>query len=337
MRAGRRALRTIRGDAAPRVRFIVYGAGAIGGVIAARLDQHGHEVLLIARGPHLDAIRRNGLRVESTDGAEVVALPAVGHPDEIAWRADDVVLLATKTHDTAAALDALASAAPPECRIACAQNGVENERLALRRFAHVCGVAVMCPAAHLEPGVVEAFAAPTTGILDVGRWPAGADETACAIAAAFGAATFASEPRADIARWKYRKLILNLGNAVQALCASGGGELVRRARAEGEACLRAAGIDVASEAEDRERRGELLRIGSIAGRARPGGSTWQSLTRARGSIETDYLNGEIVLLGRLHGVPTPVNALLQRLAAQAARERRPPGGFSEDALLRLLG
>jgi 2-dehydropantoate 2-reductase len=129
---------------------------------------------------------------------------------------------------------------------------------------------------------------------------------------------------------------MNLGNAVQALCASGGKELAQRARAEGEACLRAAGIDFASEAEDRERRGEILKLGSIAGRPRAGGSTWQSLARASGSIETDYLNGEIALLGRLHGVPTPVNELLQRLAAEAARERRPPGGASEDELLRML-
>ena len=112
---------------------------------------------------------------------------------------------------------------------------------------------------------------------------------------------------------------------------------MKRAQTEGESCLRSAGIEFASEAEDRERRGDLLRIQPIAGRRRAGGSTWQSLARASGSIETDYLNGEIVRLGRLQGIPTPVNALLQRLANEAARERRAPGGFTEDALLQLLG
>ena len=318
------------------MRFVVYGAGAIGGVIGARLHQHGHEVVLIARGAHLEAIRARGLRIESADVAEAVAIPAVAHPSEIAWRADDVVLLAMKTQHSAGALEELVGCVPPGSAIACAQNSVENERLALRRFARVYGIAVMCPAAHLEPGVVQAYAAPVTGILDVGCWPAGSDETARAIAGAFSASTFVSEPRADIARWKYRKLLMNIGNAVQALCASGGGELVKRAQEEGEACLRAAGIPFASEAEDRERRGDLLRMHPIAGRRRAGGSTWQSLERASGSVETDYLNGEIVLLGRLHGVPTPVNALLQRLAADAARTRRPPGTLTEDALLRLL-
>ncbi len=61
-------------------------------------------------------------------------------------------------------------------------------------------------------------------------------------------------------------------------------------------------------AEERERRGDLVEHGEIAGVPRPGGSSWQSLAKGSGTIEADYLNGEIVLLGRLHGVPTPVNA-----------------------------
>ena len=318
------------------MRFIVYGAGAIGGVIGARLHQHGHEVVLIARGDHLDAIRTRGLRVESPRGADVVAIPAVGHPAELVWRPGDVVLLATKTQHSAAALAALAACAPVECEVVCAQNGVENERLALERFTRVYGVAVMCPTLHLEPGVVQAYADPVTGILDLGRWPAGADDTARAVAAAFERSSFVSQARSDIARWKYRKLLTNLGNAVQALCGSGGGELARRAQAEGEACLRAAGIAVASEEEDRARRAGVLRVQPIGGRQRPGGSTWQSLARAGGSIETDHLNGEIVRLGRRHGVATPVNALLQQLAAEAAYARRPPGELSEAELLRRL-
>ncbi len=63
----------------------------------------------------------------------------------------------------------------------------------------------------------------------------------------------------------------------------------------------------------------MLQWGSAASRSRPGASMWQSLARGV-SIEADYLNGEIVLLGRLHGVPTPVNAALLDLVKQAARE-----------------
>jgi 2-dehydropantoate 2-reductase len=67
-----------------------------------------------------------------------------------------------------------------------------------------------------------------------------------------------------------------------------------------------------------------------------GGSSWQSLSRGVGTIETDYLNGEVVLLGRLHGVPAPVNELLQRLAREAATGGHAPGRMSVDDLLALV-
>ena len=68
-------------------------------------------------------------------------------------------------------------------------------------------------------------------------------------------------------------------------------------------------------------------------RPRVGGTTGHNLSRGTGSVETDYLNGEVVLLGRLHGVPTPANATVQRLANAAARDHRPPGSMSQRALL----
>jgi 2-dehydropantoate 2-reductase len=131
---------------------------------------------------------------------------------------------------------------------------------------------------------------------------------------------------------------MNLGNALEAACGTEarGSDLNERARAEGEECLRAAGIDFASRQEDRARRGDLLRLRPIEGRRRPGGSSWQSLARGTGTIEADYLNGEIVLLGRLHGVATPVNALLQGLAQRMAREGLAPGSLPFGDLARQL-
>ena len=75
----------------------------------------------------------------------------------------------------------------------------------------------------------------------------------------------------------------------------------------------------------------------IDGERRGGGSTWQSLARGTGRVETDLLNGEIVLLGRLHGVPTPVNALLQDVANELARTGAPPASLTEADLLARLG
>jgi 2-dehydropantoate 2-reductase len=196
----------------------------------------------------------------------------------------------------------------------------------------------MFPASHLEPGVVQAFSSPLTGLLDLGRWPRGTDEVAEAVTAAFTASTFNSRALADSARWKYAKLLSNLGNACEAICGPSArrGQLSDLARREGEACLRAAGIAFASAAEDAERRGDLLSRQPIAGQARGGSSSWQSLTRRAGSIETDYLNGEVALLGRLYGVPTPLNALLCRLANEMARHGSPPGAMSPEEVLAQL-
>ena len=316
------------------MRLVVYGVGAVGGVVAGRLAEHGQDVVGIARGAHLRAIQHDGLRVECPDGAVTVPLPVVGAPAEVDWRDDDVVLLATKSQDTVAALDALASVAP-DVAVVCLQNGVENERQALRRFARVYGVCVMLPTGHLDPGVVLSFSSPITGLLDIGRYPAGVDDVAEEVAAALRSSTFESVPRTDVMRWKCAKLLMNLGNAVEAALGPEGrfSELAARVREEGVAVLTAAGIPFASDAEDAKRRGSKLSLRPIEGQRRGGGSSWQSLARGTGTIEADHLNGEIVLLGRLHGVPTPANALLQRVANEMARSAAAPGSLTEAALL----
>lgn len=322
------------------VRFIVYGAGAVGGALGALLAEAGRPVVLIARGEHLAAIRRDGLTLTTPHDKRRCQVPAVSGPAEIDWQPEDVVLLAMKTGDTEAALRALAEHADSATAIVCAQNGVANERLALRLFPHVYGVCVAFPATHLTAGVVSVHSAPVPGLLDVGAYPAGVDAPgasglAARLAAAFRDAGFRSEPRADIMRWKYTKLLMNVGNAVDAVCGRSAevqplGDLIR---AEGEAVLQAAGIEFASVAEDRQRRGDTLQLQAAVGQPRAGGSSWQSLARGTGSIEADYLNGEIVLLGRLHGVPTPYNEHARRMANMFAREGRAPGSMSAAAWL----
>ena len=104
----------------------------------------------------------------------------------------------------------------PTIAVACVQNGVENERLALRHVADVYAVCVMLPASHLEPGIVEVSSIPTTGLLDLGRYPDGIDDRAHAIAGALSTSTFESIPRPDVMRMKYCKLLMNLVNAAQA-------------------------------------------------------------------------------------------------------------------------
>jgi 2-dehydropantoate 2-reductase len=309
------------------MRFVIFGAGAIGGVVGAKLHQSGFEVTLIARGAHYEAIREHGLTLEWPGGTVVLEVPVADSPGRVDWSGDDVVLLATKGQDTAAALETLRGAAPAGTPVVCLQNGVENERIALRLFANVYGAVVMSPTAHLEPGIVQAYGTRGTGVIDVGRYPSGLDPLCEEIADALGASDFSSLARPDIMRFKYAKLLNNVGNAVDAICEPGpdADELYRLAREEGVAALRAAGIEfVAEDVNDVEARWARLDLKPIAGRERAGSSTRQSIARGAPTVETDYLNGEIALLGRLHGVATPLNEALCELSARHMRERRPP-------------
>jgi 2-dehydropantoate 2-reductase len=319
------------------VRVIVLGAGGIGGVIGGRLHQHGHEVVLIARGVHLEAIRSNGLVLEDPDETVTLPVAVVGSPAELDFQPDDLVLLATKTQDASAALDALHRVAPPDIPVACATNGVEAERMALRLFPTVLGVNVMMPTAFLEPGVVQVISAPIGGSLDVGGYPHGLNSVANELSAMLASSQFLSAARPDIMRFKYRKLVLNTGNAVEAACGrttEGAKSLIRLAAVEAESVFDAAGLDVATEEEDAEQRASM-RYRAVKGKHRGGGSTWQSVVTGR-SIETDYLNGEVVLLARSCGVAAPVNELLQRTMHELARSGREPGSIDAAFLLNQL-
>ncbi|HET6908706.1 MAG TPA: 2-dehydropantoate 2-reductase N-terminal domain-containing protein [Mycobacteriales bacterium] len=320
------------------MRFVILGAGAVGGTIGGLLADAGHEVLLLARGLHARAINDRGLRLATPSRVLQLWLPVVERPEDLVLRNDDVLLLTVKSHQTSALLEALPRQDLP---VVCAQNGVANERMALRRCAHVYGMVVMLPAVHLEPGDVDAQGTPYSGLLDVGCYPTGVDDTAAEVASALSASGFVSQPTPDIMRWKHAKLLRNLNNALEALCGhdhdddgrEAARQLSRRARAEAEACYAAAGIAWASDDEWNDRRKEQVQWAPVEGRGRTGGSTWQSLARGSAELEGDYLNGEIVLLGRLHGVQTPVNAALQQHARLAAREHRAPGAMRAQDLL----
>jgi len=311
------------------MRYVIYGAGGVGGAIGARLLQRGREVVLIARGDHLEAMRKRGLVFRSPHETVTLDVHAVGHPGEVEFRSGDVVLLTMKSQHTADALRALRDAAGEGIDVVCCQNGVANERIAARLFSNVYAMVVILPASHLAPGEVDTEATGCGGILDAGCYPTGTDERIAAVTADLETCGFSARADPAVMRWKYAKLLMNVINAMQAACELGpdARDLARQVRREALACYAAAGIDCASAEEVRERRGDLLQLAPVAGRSRSGGSSWQSLARGTGDIEADYLNGEIVLLGRLHGVPTPANCVLQRVAAQMARERAAPASL----------
>jgi len=315
------------------VRYIIYGAGAIGGGIGVLLHRHGHEVVLIARGEHLARMMTDGLTVRTPTETFTEPVTAVDHPAEIAFREDDVVLLTTKSQDSIEALETLRAIAGADIPVICAQNGVNNEREAARRFARVYAMLVWMPSTFLEPGEVVLHGTPVSAWLDAGVYPTGLDPLIEQVCADINASGMASKPDPLPMRAKYGKLRSNLNNAMDALIGneSRRGPVVARMVEEAEACFAAADIDVASVEELSERYSAVMSEGVVVGYERQGTSAWQSLARGRG-IEADYLNGEIALIGTLHGIPTPYNRAVQVLSNAAAQRGDPPGTGNETVI-----
>jgi 2-dehydropantoate 2-reductase len=314
------------------MRFIVYGIGAIGGTLAVKLTEAGHEVLGIARGAQLEAIKKDGLRLRTPAGDTTTSFPVVAQPSAITFRNDDIVFLTMKTQDTRQALEALRLAGAHHQPVVCMQNGVANETMALRYFDNVFGAVVMMPATYLVAGEVIAFGMPKAGIFDIGCFPHGLSPVVTPICDALNTSGFAAFPHENVMRGKYGKLLLNLANGIDAALGADArdGKYAEMARAEARAVYEKAGIAFDDVGSADPRREKLMEPGEVPGAERVGSSSAQSLKRAAGSVEVDYLNGEIACLGRLHGVPAPVNAFFCALAQQLVARNAPPGSLSED-------
>ena len=330
------------------MRYIILGAGGIGGAIGGRLAEAGHEVVLVARGANLAALRENGLRLAIPERVIQVHPPVVEHVAELTLTDNDVLLLCVKSQDTAELLRQIAplpvgdATAGEVLPLLCVQNGIGNEREASRLFRHVHGVGLMLQATHLQPGRVSATGTPVTGVLELGRYPAGVDATDEAIAADLSGSGFGVFLRPDVMAWKRAKMLGNLGNALEAMCGPEASEedkpilaeVRARAAAEGRAAFEAAGMSQISDEDwNTHQKTAGMNRKPVEGQARSGGSTWQSVQRGQGQVETDYLNGEVVLLGRLHGVPTPMNERIQLAMAAFLRSGAEPGSLPAAALL----
>lgn len=305
------------------MRYIVYGAGGVGGTIAARLFLSDVKVVVVARGEHAKSLQAQGLHFVSPQHDEWIPVQTVQNVEDLSWKPDDLVLLCVKSQHTEAALDSLYRATHSSQRVVCCQNGVENERIALRRFSHVYAMCVRLPAEHLEPGLVVSYAHDPAGSLNVGRYPHGIDDTSSELASVLQKAGFQSQPDPTVMRLKYTKLLMNLTNGVQALTGASDQDIGDVLRREAYACFAAAGIDSAS-LDSLASIVKFNRGVTVPNYQRHGSSTLQSLLRGTGNTEADFLNGEIVLLGRLYDVPTPANALIQQQLSYAVQSTQKP-------------
>ncbi|MBL7553121.1 ketopantoate reductase [Frankia sp. AgB1.9] len=355
-------------------RYVIIGAGAVGATVAAQLVEVGLPVVVVARGANLAALRAGGLRYLRPDGPHQVPLEAVAGPEELDLRAGDVLVLATKAQDTEAVVADWAwrpvagarpgpGAAPGTPAVAAEalpivllQNGIDSARSALRRFAAVVDCAVILPASHLRGGVGGARGARGGGGRGGGGAAGGAatvpattlptaepagpdpvDLAAAQIAADLARASFATTVVDDIARYKAGKLLGNLAYNLDAAASPGPlrDAVASAAVEEARAVLAAAGVEAAEPTAAPGLDLTAWKIEDVPGHDRLGSSTWQSLARG-GSVESDYLNGEIVLLARLHGLAAPVNTAIASWIAGAARRGGLPAGLGPAELAALL-
>ncbi len=338
---------------------MIVGAGAIGGAVGAVLTRAGIATVLVARGRHAEVLGSAGMTLRTPDGTFHTAVTAASRAEDVRLTDRDVLVFATKTQQLDTALQEWADQ-PVHCPqgvlgtagelvpAMTALNGVAAEEKALRYFRRVFGICVWLPAVHLEPGEVIVRSWPVAGQFHIARWPASISTRADAdlltdLAEKWSAAGILVKVSDDVAPWKYNKLLSNLGNAVGALSAPPGdtgdtGDLVAAVRSEGENVLHQAGIEFVSFETSRAARVDGPTIRPVPGwDGGASNSTWQSLSRNTGNVETDFLNGEIVRLGHRHGTTAPLNAALARAARAAVRKGVGPSRYSASELAELLG
>jgi 2-dehydropantoate 2-reductase len=335
---------------------VIIGAGAIGGTVGGVLARAGIPTVLIARGRHAEVLAAEGLTLKTPDGTFRTAVTTASRADDFELTDRDVLVFATKTQQLDAALqewvdqpvhgpDGVVGTAGEQLPAMTALNGVAAEEKALRYFRRVFGICVWLPAVHLEPGEVVVRAWPVVGQFHISRWPAAlrtqddADLLA-GLAQVWTAAGVRVRTPDDVAPWKYNKLLSNLGNAVGALTAGAAdaGDVVDALRREGEDVLRQAGIEFISFEVSTATRADGPTIRPVPGAdGGPNNSTWQSLSRQTGNVETDFFNGEIVRIAHRYGIEAPLNTALARAARATVRSGLGPGRYSAQQLAELVG
>ena len=318
------------------MQVVIYGAGAVGSVVGARLHEDGASVRLIGRKAHIDAIRANGLIVRGRTDSRLVRLPATTELDGGA----DIILLSVKSQDVQAAAHDLARV-HSNATVVTMQNGVRSDREAADILGQdrIVGCVLNISATYLEPGVVEQN---TGALLQVG---APFVESAARVAPVLDLLSPAikTEHVPDIARARWTKLMANLNNAIMAITgwpiakALRHPGLTRLAIAtirEGVKTAQAGGFGLDHSSRARAFRSMAVLPFAVSARlfgprlagnfpadSTYGPSTLQSLQRGTSS-ELDYLNGEIVTVGERIGRPTPYNAGLLESGRAVFETRR---------------
>ncbi|HEY1475502.1 MAG TPA: 2-dehydropantoate 2-reductase [Pseudolabrys sp.] len=292
------------------MRLAAMAAGAVGGYFGARMQAAGHDVFFIARGANLDAMKKNGLRIESVHGD--LQLPKVNVTDDPKSVGPvDIVLFAVKLWDTEQAAEAARALVGPNTRVITLQNGIDNvERIApILGQPHTIGGAAYIATVIEKPGVIKHTS--NFARMRFGRADKQPDAALQAFADAAKAAKLDVDLSADINVELWEKFIF--------LTAMSGSTTALRSpigpiRADPE--LRGFFRALMEEAYAMGKaRGVALDPGYVDGRmdflmnqVEPGMVASMAHDRERGNrIELDWLSGKVRALGRELNIPTPAS------------------------------
>ncbi len=293
------------------MRIAIMGAGGIGGYYGAKLAARGHEVAFIARGEHLQAIRRNGFRLVGPAGD--VSLPeAVATDDPGTLAPVDVVLFCVKLFDTEDAARAIAPLLAHGGICVSLQNGVDGQDRIARVLGgeRVLGGLAFVSAVIETPGVVRYNSANPS--MQFGETDGSITDRALALQAACVDAGFGAEVVGDIRAAQWHKFVgLSTNAALTALARQPAGvvyhdpdllPIARAGFAEAVAVARAKGVAMPADmVEQLVKKHQGFPADMYA-------SMYHDLARGK-RLELDSLSGVIVREGRALGVPTPVHAM----------------------------
>lgn len=299
-------------------RIGVMGAGAVGSFYGAMLARAGHQVMLIGRPAHVQAIQRDGLKLEMGGTTHTVRLQASSDPAGL--RVAELVLCCVKSGDTEAAALQMAPHLDASTWVMSLQNGVDNAEVLARHLpCRVMPMVVYVAAGLSEPGVVRHFG---RGDLAIGALPNGTHSsqpewpTLQALVELFAGAQVPLRIVPDTAVELWAKLLLNCAyNAISALAQMPYAKLAARP-------------DIVALQHDIVH--EVIAVAAAAGVALPLDASLQAVARIASSMpqqlsstahdlarhkpsEIDHLNGYIARRGQELGVPTPVNRTLHAL------------------------
>jgi 2-dehydropantoate 2-reductase len=335
-------------------RYVIFGAGAIGGAIGAMLARAGARVVCVARPAQTEALRR-GLIIKQEGEAITARVDAVTGVLHLAPESGDTLVITTKSQATEEAVKELASVYDVNSPVVCLQNGVTNEEIAARRFNNVYAGLVFFSAVQLEPDLI---ALPRGRAIAIGCYPTGVDDLARGFCDDLDRAGFDAVASAHVMAMKWSKFVVNLNNATcaitgywveQGMADAEMRELMYGVREEGLRVLDAAGVEVepppgvASPIRIREMNEKLKQPpktpdggADLPEERRTYASMWQDLFLGRKSGEAEYLNGKIVELGKRLGIPTPYNTALLEIANRMFDEGLKPGIYTPAELHALI-